>query len=145
MSFEETFGFQFRDDFICAFSPQFLECVNVFREQPANRSFKSSSWFGRSRKSITMGPETLRLSQETKLCRAWSRRSWRDKITGLGTKYYSTWPDKTCYQILSTGCLPGQCTKKGECGIEEIIIGGGYSTLRTHVREPRHSLFCCSW
>lgn len=47
-----------------------------------------------------------------KMCWAWCLRLWRNKITGLGTKYYSTWPNRACYQILSTGCLPGQRTKK---------------------------------
>ena len=47
----------------------------------------------------------------------------RSKITRLGRKCYSTWPDKPCYWIVSTGCLPGQCTKREKCvGIEEIII-----------------------
>lgn len=75
-----------------------------------------------------------------KMCWAWSLRLWRNKITGLGTKYYSTWPNRACYQILSTGCLPGQHTRKEQRGTEEIIIGGSYSTLTTHVRELRYSV-----
>lgn len=74
------------------------------------------------------------------MCWPQSLALWRGKITGLG-RYYSTLPNKACYQMLSPGCLPGQHTKMEQSvGWRKSVFEGCYSTLKTQVRELQYNV-----
>lgn len=130
-SFEKTSGLQ---RILCFY---FLEHFGLYKfsSQSTHRNFKSfSCWLGRHRNSLSFGQWNSEGFPKDNMCWAQSLGLWRGKITGLG-RYYSTLPNKACYQMLSPGCLPGHHTKREwSVGWRKPLFEGN-STRMTHVKE----------